>query len=556
MKNYKKIFLILMIVILLILIFISELNIIYGDKSFHMSRIQCLADQIKDIGILKYPYYINYNAALGMGYIVPCFYNDFFLIIPALLYNLGFSLNLVYALLVLCTFIIIYLSSFFAYKYYYKENNSALMFSFLYTFSNFIVFECVERNSLGSNFAFILLPWVVFSIINIVNGDNKKYNTFILGISMAIVITNHIQTAILTCIGMFIYLLINLKILADDNKKIIDILKAIVICILVDLFFLLPLFEQYFYQKLYLNGRLYSTMPFSFLPLENIFLPNYVWTGIFKSGINFEGIQVFDDDNLFREYIARCFTLPSCFVPIIIMLVVYSYVLIKHRKEIDLKGKIIFILLCILPIVLAFTPILSFFKLLDFMQFPWRMLTFVPMFLPLFFVNNKYISEKCKNIVLFLVFISTTIYLLFFITYCKIDDEEIKYYERNFNSVGQGEYLPYEVKSLYDKRNDDINCRYEKNGYYVDLSNKEKNCKIELPILFYKGYKAYILKDNEYIEIDFSKSENGFIEVNHDDGDIYKIVYEGTAIQKISKYASLVSIVCIIFIAIKIKNKN
>ena len=58
------------------------------DTCFHLSRIEGLAQSFKD-GIYMpriYPYKNN-----NFGYASPLFYCDFFLIIPALLYNAGLS---------------------------------------------------------------------------------------------------------------------------------------------------------------------------------------------------------------------------------------------------------------------------------------------------------------------------------------------------------------------------------------------------------------------------------------------------------------------------------
>ena len=69
------------------------------DTFFHLSRIQGLAESFSRGDFLPavYPYKNN-----GFGYASPLFYSDFWLIIPALLYNAGLSLASCYKFFIFC----------------------------------------------------------------------------------------------------------------------------------------------------------------------------------------------------------------------------------------------------------------------------------------------------------------------------------------------------------------------------------------------------------------------------------------------------------------------
>ena len=119
-KIIKKI-LTFTVILFTIMAFVVEYRNMSCDKSFHMLRLEELAKGIKTNGLLNYPYYINFPAFNNFGYATELFYGDLFLIPPALLINLGMSVNLVYSLLTAISFIFIYFSMKYAYKHYYKE---------------------------------------------------------------------------------------------------------------------------------------------------------------------------------------------------------------------------------------------------------------------------------------------------------------------------------------------------------------------------------------------------------------------------------------------------
>lgn len=134
-------------------------------------------------------------------------------------------------------------------------------------------------------------------------------------------------------------------------------------------------------------------------------------------------------------------------------------------------------------------------------------------------------------------------------------------------SISWAEYLPIEFQTnniLYDntyikktnelKINSDRNFEYnilfdKRNKYIIDFhDNKFKNNFVELPIIYYKGYKVKI---NGKYQKSF-KTESGLLGIylNEEFGKIV-VSYDGTFIQKISRIISILSLIGLLIIKLK-----
>ena len=71
----------------------------------------------------------------------------------------------------------------------------------------------------------------------------------------------------------------------------------------------------------------------------------------------------------------------------------------------------------------------------------------------------------------------------------------------------------------------------------------ETPAKIELPLVYYKGYKAINAESKEF---PIEESDHGLVEVSADKSTGIKVYYEGTLVQKVSWYSSLFSIFILI----------
>ena len=116
-----------------------------------------------------------------------------------------------------------------------------------------------------------------------------------------------------------------------------------------------------------------------------------------------------------------------------------------------------------------------------------------------------------------------------------------------------GEYLPKEFNTeiVNDYKTKDYTYERNKNILTIDLK-KEKN-NIEVPLIFYKGYKA--CSENECFKT--KKNKNGLLEIETNKTKTkINIEYKGTNIYNISKYTTLLGLGIFVYISIKKGHKK
>ncbi|MDL2215286.1 hypothetical protein LJC00_03765, partial [Dysgonomonas sp. OttesenSCG-928-M03] len=124
-------------------------------------------------------------------------------------------------------------------------------------------------------------------------------------------------------------------------------------------------------------------------------------------------------------------------------------------------------------------------------------------------------------------------------------------------------YIPSDIPSvnyLWDRGSNTINTNSEaqisefnrqKGTTSFDIAT-DKPTKAELPLIYYKGYKASL--DGK--EIELVQSSNGLVEISIPKSGQVTTWYNGTLIQRISLIISLMTFIVLIIYIIKNKNKH
>lgn len=240
------------------------------------------------------------------------------------------------------------------------------------------------------------------------------------------------------------------------------------------------------------------------------------------------------------------------------------------NKKIDKKYKFFLIYSVALSFILLCNPIWDILKnLLNFMQFKWRTLSFLTVILSISicaviqgFFENK---PKLLNIIFYIILIVSISFSIQFLDYenkhgriTDLNDLYTNMYSKAISLGGGKEYLPIEVN--YEKLNkpsfaisnlpNPIPVNKEKTKYLIYNKNKEISY-YELPIIYYKGYKAVLeTDDNKKINLKTEKTQNGLVKINlKENENIGKISvwYNGTIVQKISYIISSFGIIFIIY---------
>ena len=502
------------------------------DIYFHLSRISAISDNIKNhrfIGV--YSEYFN-----GYGYANGLFYPDLFLYIPAILKTLGMNIiNSYKVFLILINFLSIF-SIYITIKGISKNKYASILGSIIYAFAPYRLVDIYERAALGEALAFIFIPLIIYGIYEIIYKDKQKF--YILTLGMTGLILSHIVSTYIMGIVLFILCLINIKKLLKENRIIYLIISALITLLLTS-YFILPMLEQMKSQTFY-----YSNTPnITEFQLSKRTVPIYLL---------FLGIP-----NL-RKAILKKYWVPSG-IGIIFVYLIYKKIKTKKTTDFINHTYRISIIFLLLTAIKPFWDIEIIKKILYPIQFPWR-LYMVPTLL-LTISGSILISKEESKKTIRNLFLISMISLISMFVICIIPPriKQIEEYDASY-----AEYLPKEINKEYIKNrniiitsNNEVEHSFTKKGTEMQIEYKQdsEDTYLELPLIYYKGYKAYDKKT----EMETFKTENGLlaIKINNKKAGTINVSYKGTTLARITKITSLVSLTIFTFyITKKVKHEK
>lgn len=518
------------------------------DITFHINRFVGLANAFEEGQILPkiYPYANN-----GFGYATPLFYCDLFLYPFAILYHFGLSAVWCYKL---CVLFYTTLGNIFIYLIFKKETNNrklSLLASFLYLTCSYHLLNIFIRGALGEILAMTFVPLVLYAIYRILV---KHEDCFVfLGISFSLLVQSHLISSLLYGIFFFcmivVFLIMNRKDFSLIKKTIITIIKGTIIALLLCVWYLLPMFEQMHSQTFWLSvNSQYNNINTTIQPVSDL---------IRSSSYKF---------------------IPG--IGIVLVLFNILYLLVKKNKYITI---IIIYILFMYLIIFGLIP----GTILNVVQFYFR---FYIVIFPLSIIVMLYVLSGLKHKNILIVFSILILFANVVVTNIKMMNDG-EYYlinnatineinsitsykynlDYNHDELGGAEYLPY--TGYMDYNNDSLAIkRVDKNDQVVDYvyeydrhfsqieftCDNERDLELLLPLSYYKGYKAYELIDDKYVPIDITYSPvyKTVLIFGKEGEHTYKVLYDGTVVQKATLIMSGVSLLgFIIYGVYKIKNK-
>lgn len=522
-KNIVLFLLVIAIISSITLFLISNMSRGH-DLAFHLSRISAIKDNLK-LGIVGGYIYPNYLG--GYGYGNGLFYPDLFLYIPAFFSYLGLSVITSYKLFLLLISFCSVGAMYICVKGISKNKKSALISSFIYGFASYRLIDMFTRAALGETLAFIFSPIIIYGMYEIIYGDYKKF--YILTIGMSGLILSHLISTYLIGIVLVIMCLVNIKKLFKEKKRILYLVLAALATVCLTAYFIFPMLEQMLSGKFIFNNLdETSKLLERSLPIWSIFIE-------------------------FPYHVLRKLWIPTGIGIGFIVLIYYYF---KNFKNYDKFTHFCFITAMIFLICATnIFPWNLFQNILSPIQFPWRFY-FISVLL-LSVGSGLMLSKSTKDInkrarVLFILFLIPVITI-----------STVNFFEKNIKEVGDyeisfGEYMPLSADKNYIlERKDVITTTYPlehsftRNGLEltINYNNNQENNSLELPLLYYKGYKA-ISNDKE---LNVYQTNNGLVgvDINDEEGTIY-VYYGGTKIQKLSKIVSIITmIVFVIYLRLR-----
>lgn len=332
----------------------------------------------------------------------------------------------------------------------------------------------------------------------------------------------------------------------QDKNIIKKILLCVILILLCTSFYWIPLLEHKLATE------------------YEVFMPERMYK---ESTITYYKLSI--SDLFFTENFDFNFHIGGAILLGMILTFFYRKKLSKHQKEI-LRIFLIFGIISIIMTLKIF-PFEHMPSMLKMLQFPWRMMEFATFFFSAiagfgfaYFMNHA--NKKEIGVVIFIV-----IYLCISIIGAKRSvqtpfDEE-KYLRPVPVTASTGrvhagcatfEYLPtkaFQNREYIEQRSPNVNVlegsamisnmQKENTTLSVTIEQVEQNTKLELPYIFYLGYRAKLeRKDGTKQNLKIKESENGFCMLtvsNQDEGTI-TVSYTGTTWMKLSYILTLVGI--------------
>jgi len=383
----------------------------------------------------------------------------------------------------------------------------------------------LARAALGEYIVFMFLPIVFASFYAIVN---KKQNQWLwLSIGMFGILTSHTISTIWVALLLIIYTLIHFKDVYLNKNVLFTIIKAALFTLLISIYYWLPMIEMMVSDTYRYN------YPWTNLSLNVI----TTWTKIFYISPNL---------NIFP------YGVESWLIVILVIAVITKF---KSYLQHDFMKFTLIVLLLLFVFVSNIIPV-NLLSIFDFMQFPWRVYLYITFFISIAVAYFIELLSQKKQIIL----IGSLIIITYVGYISSINAYYIEKYDRIYTAFPRyqiehfyGEFLPKLANMDYITANVDpylieisnpIDLTYEKKTTTFDIYFNQldyTNTKLDIPLLYYKGYSAYLTSGDTTVILPIQKSNNSLMSINigeYKEGVIH-FYYQGTRIQKVSAFISI-----------------
>ena len=520
------------------------------DTFFHLSRIQGLAEAISrgDWFPAVYPYKNN-----GFGYASPLFYSDFFLVLPALLYNAGLNLAACYKLVIFaCTFCSC-LAMMHLIARVSDHASAVYLGGFLYLFSNYRITDVYVRGALGEVMAMIFLPLLLAALYDLLDRQDTAHWLNLALASAGLVLCHNLTFLF----GMIMLLLMLLCYRRKLTKEVfLAGCKAMGTAFLLTAFFTLPMIEQLGSQAFYLSYYASS----SDLGSQAMRLWQYFAnTTVFGMGGN-----TYPEDATMLENIGWFLT----FAPLLYFLLPKNW---RQAHPFVRRCLILGYVFLILPSDLIPWDSLAVFRVI---QFPWRLMTIAAVFLCVpAAVCLPVLLKKEEHLIVFaliavlsaegiwhlLPVLTQTFGITSQTVYSDITSGNLidPYYSAFYVRVecAGGDYLPIGSPDfreystcIKDGSGNDIACSYSKQGNSLSftLDADKQGRTVILPLTYYKGYQVYALNGGARQAVSTLESADCMVSFVSTGAGTYICRYVPTLTQTVSRWISLFAFLLII----------
>lgn len=485
-----------------------------GDLIYHLMRIEGIKD-----GLLsgQFPVRIAPEWQQGYGYASSVFYGETLLYIAALFRMTGFTVLTSYRLFFLIMTIAQVLIAYFCFQKMFGEKYTALLCAALYTLSVYRIYKTYVCGSFGESFGVLFLPFLAYGFWRVFTQDivSREYKKS--WVPLTIGFTGLIQSHFLTCelVGFFTIILCVIQWKKVFRREtFLALAKTVIYSCLLSAWFLVP-FADYMltgdFVIQHVSGRTIQ---------ERGLYPAHLLFAYSRDGAN----VFFDEGGMYDSHPT------NIGIALIAVLILWLGLLFFRRtKELDksaLKlGKIAaafgILSMCMSLSAFPWDRLQSISgitaTLVSSIQFPNRVLTIANVSLVTLagVVSNELLRHSRERYLMYCA--GMTVLLLVSSGYLNTD---LLYHAgsiRLYNEEGMGtgniagaEYLPYgtDASQLVHRppvAEGSVTVEdWEKQGLTVTVTCEnigDREGLIDLPLLYYKGYRAGDLMTGESLEV-------------------------------------------------------
>lgn len=519
------------------------------DLNFHLWRIEGIADGLRSG---QFPVRIHPTHNNGYGYITASVYPELFLYFPAVLRLLGVSLATAYKALLVAMNIMTALIMYYSAKGITKSKLFSVMAAVIYTMSTWRLFCLYPRAAIGEGMAMSFLPLVVLGLYHVLKGDQKKW--YILAIAYTCIFQVHVITTVLTAILSVVIALIFVKDCFKE-KRYISIFKAIIVTVLLNLWYLIPFIRYYFSLDMVIRQPRVNTEFWqnAIIPAElfNIFNDSFGYSLLLDRGIK---------GNM---SVSLGFPISVCLICAV------AYFIFNKKDKIENESFTKAYFICGIAFLFAATTLFPwepiqknviFNKFADLVRMPWRFLSMASPLITIAAVHTMTIfkpGEKAKKISLLAVCMVCTLFMVHFgQAFTTNTTRMIEGVQSPAVSGSIGLDKEYLVKGTDEKlllpekyvASESVKVTsFEKKGTNIKLTlaNSSKDAYVEVPLLYYPGYTA---ENSDGEKLETVNGDNNVLRVNLNgaSGDIF-VKYTGFIYFRIAELISLFTLLLLIF---------
>lgn len=539
-----------------------DYDIIGADLIYHLMRIEALTYSIRQGELTSR---ISSAWLAGHGYASSIFYADTFLMIPALLCILGFSLNSAYLLFVTAVNLATAWISYFSFQKCFHNRLIGMFGCVLYTLAPYRMYNLYNRAAVGEYTAMIFLPLLVCGFYKIYTDDLERKGYLWNWVIPVIGFSGIIQSHALTCemvgaVVVFMCLLLWKKTFRMRTFQVLTL--TVVMTVVINAWFLVPFLDLMMADQYYF-GHNANVL----IQVRGVLPAHFFYT-----------LQAAGASSRFAE--TGMVDTEPIGIGAALLLCVLIWIVLRFRHVKDSLSKeqrlergaadlalalgciVLFMSTCYFPWDFLSSCNRIFATLNGSLQFPTRLIGIATICMVMVAcVMGRWLLRERRNVltgagVLILVSAVSIVFGSYQLNDTLLTRNEfVRVYtpqNMGYSAVLGAEYLPEGADIGHMTYHDPVLSEgvamsfYEKKGLKVNAYVEADSGYIDFPMLYYKGYQAYAKENGQKLSV--VKGENTDVRVLFPEGfsGEIQISYSGMWYWHMAEAVSMLSLIGLI----------